>query len=100
MNNYKVKPASSTRSAMLKMEQQIMKTAEVQPDRGLYSEHLQTQFKLLHQMKRQLNNWENYEKQKEQGSSMFNDEYEIYQIMRNLTHEFVRNFWEIEKREL
>ena len=74
------------------MKKQIMKTTEVQPNRDSYSEYIQTQFKLLHQMKRQLNNWENYEKQKEQGSSMFNGEYEIYQIMLNLSHEFVGNF--------
>ena len=69
-----------------------MTKKDLQPKRDSYTEYMETQMRLLNQMKRELHNWENYEKQKEQGSSMFNGEYEIYQIMLNLSHEFVHNF--------
>lgn len=69
-----------------------MEKTKLQPNRDSYSEYMETQMRLLHQIKREIHNWENYEKQKEQGSSMFNGEYEIYQIMLNLSHEFVENF--------
>jgi hypothetical protein len=43
MNNYKVKPASSTRSAMLKMEQQIMSnTSTIKEQFNLMLEELKT----------------------------------------------------------
>jgi hypothetical protein len=69
-----------------------MTKKDLQPKRDSYTEYMETQMRLLNQMKREFHNWENYEKQKEQGSSMFNGEYEIYQIMLNLSHEFVHNF--------
>jgi len=43
MNNYKVKPTSSTRSAMLKMEQQIMSnTSTIKEQFNLMLEELKT----------------------------------------------------------
>lgn len=60
--------------------------------RDSYSEYMKKQYRLLHQIKREIHNWENYEYQKAQGSSLFNDDYEIYQIMLRLSHEFVENF--------
>lgn len=100
MNNYKVKPASSTRSAMLKMEQQISDNLSSVRDSvesptaytDSYSEYMQKQFRLINQIKREIHHWENYDYQKAQGSSLFNDDYDIYQIMLNLTHEFVENY--------
>lgn len=57
-----------------------------------YNEYMQTQFKLIYQLKEQIHYWENYEKQKKQGSSLFNDDYDMYQIMLRLSHEFVENY--------
>lgn len=69
-----------------------MAKTKLQPNRESYSEYMQTQFRLINQIKREIHNWENYEQLKEQGSSLFNDDYDIYQIMLNLSQEFVENF--------
>ena len=69
-----------------------MAKTKLQPNRESYSEYMQTQFRLLHQIKREIHNWENYEYCKKQGSSLFNDDYEIYQIMLKLSQEFVENY--------
>ena len=56
------------------------------------SNYYEKQWNLIHQLKREMDNWENYEYWKKQGSSMFNGEYEIYSPMLRISKEFVSNW--------
>jgi hypothetical protein len=72
-----------------------MTKKDLQPKRDSYTEYMETQMRLLNQMKRELHNWENYEKQNPSKLKSYlgrNWNFEIYQIMLNLSHEFVHNF--------
>ena len=72
-----------------------MTKKDLQPKRDSYTEYMETQMRLLNQMKREFHNWENYEKQNPSKLKSYlgrNWNFEIYQIMLNLSHEFVHNF--------
>ena len=56
------------------------------------SNYYEKQWNLIHQLKKEMDNWENYEYWKKQGSSMFNGEYEIYLPMLRISQEFVSNW--------
>ena len=56
------------------------------------SDYYKKQWNLIHQMKREMDNWENYENQKKTNPSLFNGEYEIYTYMLNISQEFVSNW--------
>lgn len=76
------------------MKNETFKELHNQVERVLQREsnYYEKQWNLIHQMKREMDNWENYEYWKKQGSSMFDGRYEIYSPMLRISQEFVSNF--------